>query len=205
MVNIDKQSDRDATLALTAKSGAFPYLFPFLQKGVIMEVEVGSTIKQFLEEQIGLPSAYVEKRIQTIFLDAKPVDDLDKAVIKDGVTLTLSAAMPGLLGAMLRKQSACAVLRCQITHTEEEDAQSSGRGYIVLRLFNFMGSEVGPKILEQGVGVMGDDLQALLGQQDAPMWREIETLDLNGERLDGKALGNDVLKGRQVFLQVRQV
>lgn len=205
MSHPNNQSARDAGLALYVKPGAFAHFFPLLQKGITMEVEVGCTIKQFLEDQIGLSPDYVEKRIQTIFLDAKPVDDLATAVIRNGATLTLSAAMPGLLGAMLRKNSICAALRCQITHMEGEEAGSSGKGFVIMRLFNFLGREVGPTILKQGVGVSGDDLQELLEQKDAPLWGEVEKFTINGEKSSTEELGKAVLTGKHVFLQVCEV
>ncbi len=199
-----KNPSWDTRLSLTAKPGALAHFFPLLQKGITIEVEVGCTIKQLLEDQLGLTSEYVEKRIQTIFLDSKPVDDPGKAVIRNGATLTLSAAMPGLLGAMLRKQSICAVLRCQITHIEEKEALSSGKGFVVLRLFNFLGREVGPTLLKQGVGVSGDDIMALMGQQDAPIWGEVDEFALNGKKMTAKGLGKEILLGKTVFLQVRE-
>ena len=192
----------DTTLSLFVKPGAFTHFFPILQKGVTIEVEVGCTIKQLLEDQIGLTPDYVEKRIQTIFLDAKPVDDPDKAVIRSGATLTLSAVMPGLLGAMLRKNSVCAALRSQITHMEEEGAPASGKGFVMLRLFNFLGREVGPTLLKQGVGVSGEDLQDFLGQGNDPLWGEVEKLVLNGERTDVQGLREKVWSDKQVFLEL---
>jgi hypothetical protein len=188
------------TISITVKPDTFTPFFPLLQTGVTLEVDVGCTIKELLEDQIGLAPDYVEQRIQTIFLDAKPVDDPGTAVVRNGASLTLSAAMPGLLGAMLRKQSICAVLRCQITHTEAEEAGYSGKGLVVLRLFNFLGREVGPELLRQGVGVSGDDLQDLLGKSSDPFWEEME---LNGEDVDAAGLGKEVLSGKHVFLQVR--
>ena len=204
MGNTDNQRNPawDATLSLFVKPGAFTYFLPILQKGVAIEVEVGCTIKQLLEEQIGLTPDYVEKRIQTIFLDAKPVDDLGSAVIRDGATLTLSAAMPGLLGAMLRKNSVCAALRSQITHMEEKGAPASGKGLVMLRLFNFLGREVGPTLLKQGVGVSGEDLQDFLGQGYDPLWGEVEKLVLNGEGTDVKGLREKIWSDKQVFLEL---
>lgn len=203
MSHPNNQPTWDTVLSLFVKPGAFAHFFPLLQKGITMEVELGCTIKAFLEDQIGLSPDYVENRIQTIFLDAKPVDDIATAVIRNGATLTLSAAMPGLLGAMLRKNSICAALRCQITHMEGEDAGSSGKGFVIMRLFNFLGREVGPTILKQGVGVNGDDLQDLLGQKDAPLWDEADALSIDGEHISVKELVKGDLSGKRVFLQVR--
>jgi len=45
----------------------------------------------------GLDEDYVTQRISTIFLDGKPVDDIDTLLVRDGAVLSLSAAMPGLV------------------------------------------------------------------------------------------------------------
>jgi hypothetical protein len=53
-------------------------------------------------DQFQVETDYLENRIKTIFLDGKPVDDEDKAVLKNGSTLALSAAMPGLVDSTFR-------------------------------------------------------------------------------------------------------
>lgn len=45
--------------------------------------------KIFLERQLQLDRQFIEDYIQTVFLDGKPVDDLDRAFVKDGCTLAL--------------------------------------------------------------------------------------------------------------------
>ncbi|WP_054693113.1 hypothetical protein [Desulfosarcina cetonica] len=90
-------------LELIIDPAAMPMLLPLMQKGVGLPAQIGCTIRQFLCDQLGISDAYLDQRIQTLFLNARPVDDVDGAILQDGATLALSAAMPGLLGATMRK------------------------------------------------------------------------------------------------------
>ena len=60
--------------------------FPLLQKGFALGVLAGFPLRAFLRDGLGLTAEYIEARIQTIFLDGKPVDDIDTALIRDGAT-----------------------------------------------------------------------------------------------------------------------
>jgi hypothetical protein len=88
-----------------------PRFFQLLQQGFAVKVQAGCSVKTLLCEQLGLSPEYLEERIQTIFLDGRPVDDVNSAIIEDGSTLALSAAMPGLAGATLRKGGYYAPMR----------------------------------------------------------------------------------------------
>ena len=80
-----------------------------------------------LREEIGAGPATIEK-IQSIMLDGKPVDDIGSAMIHDGSVLALSAAMPGLVGATLRRGGAYASFRSAITYHEPEKLARLARG-----------------------------------------------------------------------------
>ncbi|MCP4349944.1 MAG: endonuclease/exonuclease/phosphatase family protein [Desulfobacterales bacterium] len=62
----------------------------------MLKVQVGCSIRSLLCKQTDVASDYVDERISTVFLDGKPVDDVDSAIVKNGSVLALSAAMPGL-------------------------------------------------------------------------------------------------------------
>lgn len=193
---------KSATLFLLVTSRAIPNFFPLLQKGVSLGVELGCTIKGFLEDHLGVSPEYLEHRIQTLFLDAKPVDDPDKAFIRDGSTLTLSAAMPGLLGQMLRKGSVCSALRSQITHREDLQTTPSGQGVVLVRLLNFVAREVGPTLLEKGVWVQGEYLEDLLVSRADLLREDIRKAVLNGKTVDFQGIAKITWPGKQVFLEV---
>src|SRR4030042_1232647 len=105
-------------LTLTVSAGQLPKFFQMLEQGFIVESAVGCSLRDFICGRLGLDGQYLENRVQTIFLDHNPVDNLDTARIREGSTVALSAAMPGLAGATLRKGGRFAVMRNQIScHT----------------------------------------------------------------------------------------
>ena len=61
-------------------------------------------------------------------LDGKPVDDIGAALVQDGSTLALSAAMPGLVGATLRRGGAYSSFRSAITYHETGERLRAGEG-----------------------------------------------------------------------------
>src|SRR5512136_2874718 len=72
-----------------------PGFYQILQAGFMVKALVGCSTKSFLTQQLGISPEYIAERIQSIFLEGRPVDDLDSAMIHDGSHLSLSAAMPG--------------------------------------------------------------------------------------------------------------
>ncbi|NJL58424.1 MAG: hypothetical protein HC887_00995 [Desulfobacteraceae bacterium] len=58
-----------------------------------------------------IPKDYVLNRISTIFLDGKPVDCLDTAFVRNHSVVSLSAAMPGLVGAVMRRGGGACVIQ----------------------------------------------------------------------------------------------
>ena len=81
------------TLSLKSEKGSLSSFFPLLQKGFAVKTQAGNSIKNLLCDQFGVDAGYLEDRIQTIFLDGKPVDDAETAIVKSGSTVALSAAM----------------------------------------------------------------------------------------------------------------
>lgn len=125
-------------------------LGPIFQKGVHVPVRTGHSIKHLLREQWGIDEGYVMNRISTLFLDSKPVDDIEKAIVRDGSVLSLSSAMPGLMGATMRRGGFFAGFRGDISHVSESEPDDYGDGIITLKLFNLLIRELGPRFLERG-------------------------------------------------------
>ena len=153
---------RCQNLALRIEREQLDLFFPLLQRGVAVQVEVGFPLRELLCAQLGIPEEYVAGRITTIFLDNRPVDDLDRSLIHDGSRVTLSAAMPGLVGATMRRSGVYAVLRQGITHTEGGGGLGTGHGIIRLKLFNLLLPELSPLILARGILLERDELDRLL-------------------------------------------
>jgi len=197
----------EQTLYLTLKKNDFHHFFPLFQQGVILKTLVGGTIKDLLSLHLEITPEYVEKRIQTLFLDGKAVDDLGEAVVRDGSTLALSAAMPGLVGATLRRGGAFASLRQAITFSQSGEAIPQKEGRIVLKLFNLLVSELGPHLLTKGVWLGGEELNRFLGGLTKDFWDGCRELVKNGRKID---VHSDMATGRfekdaLVFLKVTSI
>lgn len=132
-------------------------LASLLQYGIFCPVEGPQSVQSFLLVQPGLSRAYIEARVETIFVNGLPVDCLEDTVAA-GDTVALSAAMPGLAGAIFRRQSLHAGLRsvpapgAQGAETVSPgETESSECGYICLKLFNAVARDVAGPLLEKGV------------------------------------------------------
>lgn len=173
-------------------TGSYPHLhfvvddsrlkrfFLLLQQGFMLKALVGCSIKSFLTKEIGISPDTLE-RIQTIFLDGKPVDDLDTATIKDGSSLALSAAMPGLVGATLRRGGAYASFRNTITYHEAGAQCITGEGFVQLKLFNVLMDELGPDFLRKGILVKSSDLIDFLKGQSPDFWQRCKNILIDGK------------------------
>jgi len=147
------QTSSPASFSLNLDKKSFYLFTPLLQRGVRVKVRVGCSLRSLLEDQFGLNPEYLKERVKTVFLDGKPVDDWDTALVHDGSVLALSAAMPGLAGATLRRGGFFAGMRSQITHREEQSPISPEEGWVVVKLFNLLIPELGPLLLERGIWV----------------------------------------------------
>ncbi|MBW1785657.1 MAG: hypothetical protein JRK53_03410 [Deltaproteobacteria bacterium] len=179
------------------------YIFsPLLQRGVDVYGQVGVSITEFLCQQIGASPEYVEKRIQTIFLNGKPVDDEDLAILSDGDTLALSASMPGALGATMRKGGFFSPLRYQISHTPEEKTPTVVDGIVTLKLFNIILKELAGLVLSRGISVDGGPLAELLARQGEVFWKGLREISVDGKIVDREEISKVDWSGRNVLVKV---
>jgi len=135
-----------------------PDLTLLFQKGLRVDIETGCTVRSLLLDQWHLPVEVVTKRISTLFLNGKPVDDMDEALVRDGAVLALSSAMPGLVGAVMRRGGFYASLRNGITYHETATKVDVHKGTITVKLFNLLIGELGPLFLQRGFRVFRRDL-----------------------------------------------
>jgi hypothetical protein len=150
------------TLELHLNSTELNLFFPLFQKGVTVPAIVGGTLKSLLVDQFAIPADYVTDRITTIFLDNRPVDDLDRTIIQEGSRVTLSAAMPGLVGATMRRGGFYAALRQGISHAAESGKTAGSSGTVRLKLFNLLLAELAPTVLARGLILERDEFNDLL-------------------------------------------
>ena len=161
-----------------------PRFLSFFQKGVLIRGKMGSSVFSFLSNECGISRDYIEERIQTLFLNGKVIDDLHTSKIEDGSILSLSAAMPGLLGATLRKGGYYAIFRSHISTHEKGARVQAGEATIKLKLFNLILKELGPRLLRNGAEVQKQDLHKLIEDLTETGLSGIKTVTLNGLDLD---------------------
>ena len=187
--NRDAGDDAGPRLCFSLRGALITRFFPLLQQGVMVRTGVGCSVKLFLSEELGLSDKTIED-IQSLFLDGRPVDDLEAAVIKDGSVLALSAAMPGLVGATLRRGGTYSSFRNTITYRETSDHCSSGEGLVQVKVFNLLMAGIGPGLLGRGVYVRSVDMADFLGALPQDFWAACDGIFING-----KPVTPEVLKG----------
>jgi len=172
------------TLELCMSEDDLSSFHALLQAGVKVDAQVGKSVKATFIEEFGLNSKHIDQ-IQTVFLDSKAVDDLDASVIRDGSVLALSSAMPGLVGATLRRGSYYAAMRSQITaaDTEDKDAVALQPGMITLKLFNLVLAELAPIFLKRGIWVEKGAWQDFLAAHAGDIWKHCREACLDGCRI----------------------
>jgi hypothetical protein len=159
--------DQDiVTVGLPA--GGMGRLAPLFQQGIRVRVAAGTSVRDFLVDDLGVDPEYVRSRITTVFLNGSVVDDMSTAWLHEGSRLALSAAMPGLVGATLRKGGYYAAMRAAITLAAERGPTTDGPVVQVsVKLFNLLIEELGPVLLAHGFALAPAEAVELLGEQDA--------------------------------------
>jgi hypothetical protein len=164
-------------------------VFHFLQNGFMARTTAGSSLGNFLRCDCGIADEYIDKRISTILLNGKPVDDIDSAIIHGDSTVALSGSMPGLMGAVMRRGSCIASLRASITHKESGECLSEPEEIMIrVKLFNVLTGELGPGFLKKGIYIDSGELKDFLEAQDEGFWNSCISVSLNGESVDPSLL-----------------
>lgn len=122
-----------------------------LQGGFYIETESGITLLGFLIESCSIPENYIKEKIQTIFHNGNPVDDLKTTKLYSDSVVAISGAMPGIVGAMMRIGSPYAPMRESITDKGDAEGITGERILVKLKLFNVILNDYGKKFSENGV------------------------------------------------------
>jgi hypothetical protein len=177
-------------------------LYSLMGQGISVETSLGVSIQQLLEEHLHFGGDYIRDRIQTIFINGQAVDCEGEIMVHEGDVIALSAAMPGLVGATLRKGGHLSAMRSNISRASSHETAKSKRGRVNIKLFNLIAREMGPKMLSQGVWISGAQLAetiqilATFGMDTKGAFR------WNGALLDPDQLIEKVLPEQDLFLQI---
>lgn len=147
----------EQVLTLTVAEEIIEPLTTLLQSGMAVSIPANISLGAMLSSLPGFDIDYITNRIETIFLDGQAVDDLQTPLINDSHVVALSAAMPGLAGAIFRKNSICAALRSTKKNIEATVTESD-RLSITVKLFNMIAHEKGPSLLFRGCLFSGTKL-----------------------------------------------
>lgn len=192
------------SLGLTMESDRLAEFFLLLQQGVVVTARVGCTLDKLLSEQWGLSPDYVAQRITTIFLDGRAIDDVNRAVIREEAVIALSGAMPGLVGATMRRGGYYAAMREGITYQEAAADAPDRIATVRVKLFNLLLPELGPAFLRRGIIITASGLADFLRTKSASFLEGCSTAFLNGMPLGPEALqqGETISPGKAVLLSV---
>ena len=189
-------------LSLLVKAQLIPIFFQLLGHGFKVNVQTGCSIKELLCNQLGIDEDYLSERIQTIFLNARVVDDVKSAIVNEGSVLALSGAMPGLVGAILRSGGYYAAMRSQISHEENMPTSQLKGGIITLKLWNLVVKELGPTFLQNGIIIKGEALQEFIESRLEDLKIKCLAVELNNKPVEIDNLWNADWKTKLVFLKV---
>lgn len=158
--------DEQRTLSqwqLTVIPDDLPSCTTLLQSGFRVTVASGQTLIGALTSLPGFTEEYLSATVQTIFCNGVPVDDLEMTLPGHSAVIALSAAMPGLAGAIFRKNSIHAPLR-----GNAKQIASTGRGgntVFTLKLFNSIALDRGAELLSQGVAMTADTVASFFAKR----------------------------------------
>jgi hypothetical protein len=191
------------TLQFTVLMDLLPRFLRLLESGFFVKAPVGLSIKKLLCQHLGIPENYLAERIQTLFLDGKPVDDVENAHIQPDATLALSGAMPGLVGATFRKGGSLALMRKTISYHEEASTSGHGEARVKIKLFNMVLKDLGPVFLEKGVWIELVPFQEFLSRNLKTLKKMCTCLYLNDRKIEISDLAAMKWKQAELFLQVK--
>lgn len=137
-----------------------------LQAGFFLPLTRATNLLGFLLDDLAIPGDYVQDRLQTVFVGGRPVDDFTTARVTPGARLALCAAMPGLVGATMRRSGVLAGFRQTISlpgqdspgYDSQEETQDEPAGLVFVKLFNLVARELAGHFLTRGVLVPADKL-----------------------------------------------
>lgn len=185
-----RKADEAGGIIVEANRESIPRICTILQKGCYVKVIGGCSIRDLLCDQFGISGEYVRTEIKVFFLNASPVDNIDKATVLHGATLALSAAMPGLVGAAMRSDG-LSWMRGSITHQDDGLEHSHDLSVIQLKLFNQVMADLGEMFLRRGVYVKPSILIEFIGRSTEEFWSGCGRISYNGSPIQlERLLGN---------------
>lgn len=189
-------------LCLSITVASVSRFFSVLSAGFSVNAKAGCSINDLLSQDYGISEAYIDDRIQTIFLNSKAVDDSRSATLQEADTLALSAAMPGMVGSTFRKGGVFAGMRSQISHETDLSSFHDRQIWVKLKLFNLIAKELGPAFLQKGVYLEGSNFHNFLQRNSEDLKADCASIHLNDKKIDIAGLLEMNWDDTELFLKV---
>jgi len=190
-------------IQLAVAADRFPLFFGLLRSGFSVDLTVGCSLEHLLCDQLEIAPDYLRDRAQTVFLNSSPVDDLASASVPDEAVISLSAAMPGLNGAIMRRGGPLSEMRRSISHAPDQVCRQLSPGRITLKLFNLVAKELGPQFLTRGVIVSSQALGELFGQQPRSFWQRVHSAAIDGSPCEADQLALHEWPEQEILLKLQ--
>lgn len=187
-------------LVLTVTSEKLLLFTTVLQSGIEIMTPAGTSLGQFLSALPGFSTDYLASAVQTIFHNGNAVDDLTTPLHGEKPVLALSSAMPGLAGAIFRKNSFHAALRSDIQSTQA-DAPSGTPLTVTLKLFNTIALERGSELLRLGVCLPATTLSSFFRIRPG-LLQAIVRAELDTKRIDLSTLHSALSRPGNICLRI---
>ena len=178
--------------------------YPLLAQGFFVPIKTGSSIKELLCNGLGWDIEFIQQRIQTIFMEGRTVDDIDGTSVQDGGTLAVSGAMPGVLGAIVRKGSYYSAMRSQITGQGDMQTLHQSQGRVKVKLFNVIAKEKAADLFDKGVIIMGRDFRSYMMKLPESFLAQCNEIRLEQKPADMNRLLSAGLEDREILLQIHK-
>jgi hypothetical protein len=168
-----------------------------LQHGSFFPVDRPTPLLPFILSLPGFTREYIENTIQTIFVDGVATDSLD-TILYDGSVVALSAAMPGLAGAIFRRQGIHSILRSK--PADDIVANQDGPGFVTVKMFNSIATDRVDELLRHGIFVDGAAFSAFALTRSY-LFNPPVTLSFSGTNVDFSQLLALVARDQVMKLQ----
>lgn len=188
-------------LTIQVQPGTLPGFTSLLQAGILLGAGRGTSIGAFLSTLPGFTSEYISAAVQTIFLNGTATDDMETPLDTDTPVLAISAAMPGLAGAIFRRNSLHAALRT-VTHGAAP-RRDGGAIIVTLKLFNAIARDRGVDLLTGGVTIRTDSLSRFLDSRE-DTYHQILAIDFDNEAITLSELSMRLQQHDTIFIRFSQ-
>ena len=194
------KTNPELTVSLRVRGDALDKFTTLLQAGFFLSIKQGESIGGLLTSLPGFSEKYIKERVQTIFVDGLPADDLAQQFSEEETVLAISAAMPGLAGAIFRKGGMHASLR---TNTEKKKSSSAPGSILTVRLklFNVIAKERGVTLLAAGCLMQSASFDKFLNYRP-PLAASIQSIVINNQETDMETLRKTLAVNTKIVLTI---